>query len=249
MVLENLIATGNTADIYLHDSKIIKLFKDFLPDSEAEYEAKKQIFARSKGLSVPYVYEVTEINRRQAIIMEYTPGETIGKIIFDDMTKAERYISLSVDVQLKIHDVKASGFELMTDKLTRQIASSLILDENQRNALIEKLHAMQYEKRLCHGDYHVFNLILTETGVMVIDWVDSSAGDTKADAYRSYLLYSQYSTELADLYIRLYCEKSGLSQDDIFAWEPIVAGARLAENVASENAGRLLEIVKRHCTL
>ena len=91
------------------------------------------------------------------------------------------------------------------------------------------------------------NLILNETGATIIDWVDSSAGDRKADAYRTYLLYSQYSMELANLYLRIYCEKSGLFQDDIFAWESIIAGARLSENVASEKANRLLEIVARYC--
>ena len=105
---------------------------------------------------------------------------------------------------------------------------------------------MQYESRLCHGDYHVFNLIISEAGVTIIDWVDSSAGDIKADTYRTYLLYAQYSMELANTYLRLYCEKSGLSQDDIFTWEPIIAGARLSENVASEKADRLLEIVSRY---
>jgi hypothetical protein len=96
MNLEKPITEGNTADIYLHEGKIIKLFKDFLPDTEAEYEANKQIFAYSQGLPVPCVYEVTKINGKQAIIMEYVAGKTIGNIIFDDMTKAKQYMSLSV---------------------------------------------------------------------------------------------------------------------------------------------------------
>jgi thiamine kinase-like enzyme len=178
--------------------------------------------------------------------MEYVAGKTIGSIIFDDMAKAEQYMSLSVDVQLKIHDIKANNFELMTEKLNRKLLSASILSEKQKNVLIEKLYKMECEKRLCHGDYHVFNLILNETGVTIIDWVDSSTGDRKADIYRTYLLYSQYSMELANLYLRIYCEKSGLFQEDIFAWESIIAGARLSENVASEKANRLLEIVARY---
>jgi len=249
VVFANPIAQGNTASIYLHEGKIIKLFKDLLPDSEAEYEANKQIFAFTQGLPVPRIYEVSRINGQQAIIMEYVVGRIIGNVIFEDMIKAEQYMTLSVDVQLKIHDVKADKFGSMTDKLYRQLLSASILSEKQQNALIEKLHKMQFEKRLCHGDYHVFNLILNknEIDVTIIDWADSSAGDSKADAYRTYLLYSQYSMELANLYIRLYCDKSGMLQDEIFAWEPIVAGARLSENIASEEANRLLEIVARCC--
>ena len=246
MILGNPIATGNTTDIYLHEGKLIKLFKDLLPDTEAEYEANKQRYAYSHGLPVPYVFEVAKINGKQAIIMEHILGNTIGKIIYDDMAKMEHYMSLSVDVQLKIHGVKASSIESMADKLSRQLFSASALSEKQKSALIERLKNMRYESRLCHGDYHVFNLILSETGVTIIDWVDSSAGDIRADVYRTYLLYAQYSMELANSYLRLYGEKSGLSQDDILTWEPIIAGARLSENVASEKADRLLEIVNRY---
>lgn len=246
MNLGTLIASGNTADIYLHEGKIIKLFKDFLPDTEAEHEASKQVFAYSKGLPVPCVYEVVKINGQQAIIMELIKGKTIGSVIFNDMKKAEQYMSLSVDVQLKIHDVPADKFVLMADKLKSQIQHALGISENQKNALIDRLSNIKYENRLCHGDYHVNNLIISETGVTIIDWVDASAGDIKADVYRSYLLYSQYSTELASLYLRLYCEKSGISQNDVFVWEPIIAGARLSENVASEKANRLLGMVAKH---
>jgi aminoglycoside phosphotransferase (APT) family kinase protein len=106
---------------------------------------------------------------------------------------------------------------------------------------------MRYDKCLCHGDYHIFNLIFREGHVTIIDWVDASAGDARADAYRTYLLYSQHSEELAELYLRLYCDKSGIQQDEIFLWGPIIAGARLSEKVPPEKASRLVEIVNRGC--
>lgn len=39
--LGNPIAKGNTAEIYLTDDKVVKLFKDYLPDTESMNEAKK----------------------------------------------------------------------------------------------------------------------------------------------------------------------------------------------------------------
>ena len=232
MVLKNPIATGNTADIYLCDGKIVKSFKDFLPETEATYEANKQRYAHARGLAVPRVFEVTKINGRNAIIMEYIHGKTMRDIVVNDMTKLEHYINLSIDIQLKIHAVKANDFELMSDKLHKNLLSATLLNERQKNTLIRKLHGMQYEKRLCHGDFHLSNIICN-TDSAVIDWVDSSAGDVKADVCRTYLLYAQHSLELAELYLRAYCEKSGLAQNDILAWQPIIAGARLSENAAS----------------
>ena len=245
MVLTNPIAAGNTADIYLHEGKLVKLFKDCRPNTEAEYEANKQRYAHAKGLPVPSIFEVTNINGRHAIIMEHILGDTIGNMMFGNMAMAEHYMSITVDMQLKIHAIKASDFELMENKLQRQLLSVPVLSEKQKDALVDKLYCMQHDKTLCHGDYHVYNLISNKIGTTIIDWVDSSAGDAKSDACRSYLLYSQYSIELADLYLRLYAEKSGVSQEDILVWIPIIAGARLSENVSSENANRLIEIVNQ----
>jgi hypothetical protein len=82
--------------------------------------------------------------------------------------------------------------------------------------------------------------------VTIIDWVDASAGDIRADVCRTYLLYSDLSAEVAELYLRLYCEKSGLPKDEILQWIPILAGARLAENVSAERAERLSGIVNQY---
>jgi tRNA A-37 threonylcarbamoyl transferase component Bud32 len=250
MNLGEAIKNGNTAKIYLYDNKIIKIFNDNLPDTESAYEANKQKYAYSCGLPVPHIYEVTKINGKQAIIMEYIPGRTIGEIIYDDMSKAEEYMVLAVDLQLKIHEVKSKNLESMIDKLSRQIISAHLIDTKQKKVLLEKLYTLKYDNYnyLCHGDYHVFNLILNSNNndIIIIDWVDSTAGNIRLDVYRSYLLYSQFSMNLADLYLRIYCEKSGLCQDEIFIWAPVVAGARLSENISTEKAKCLIDIVNRY---
>lgn len=99
MVLGNPIAKGNTAEIYLTDDKVVKLFKDYLPDTESMNEAKKQKYAYSCGLPVPNVFEVTKIQNRQAIIMEHVKGDNIGDLLLNNLNEAERYIGLCVNEQ------------------------------------------------------------------------------------------------------------------------------------------------------
>lgn len=246
MNLGNPIAKGNTADIYLYEGKVVKLFHDRLPDSKAEYEANKQRIAYSQGLPVPQVFEVTRINGKQAVIMEYVKGVPFGDLIQQDGTHMETYLALSVDIQIEIHSKTTSGLEAMRDKLTRQLRGANALSDTSKASLLARLAGMPLENKLCHGDYHVFNLIKSENKTVIIDWVDSSSGCPCADVYRSYLLYLQSSSSLAEAYLRLYCEKRDLSRNDIFAWAPIVAGARLSENVSSENADLLLNIVKQY---
>ncbi|WP_064090931.1 aminoglycoside phosphotransferase family protein [Rossellomorea aquimaris] len=247
MYLDHPIANGSTAKVYLHENRIIKVFKDYLPDSEAKNEAYKQKYAYSCGLSVPEIVDVTKIEGKQAIIMEYIKGRTIGNLVSENMDQAEHYMNISIDIQLKIHRIEADhSIEPMSEKLCRQIESVPNLDSKRKSTLLDKMSSMTVEKRLCHGDFHLFNLILSDEGVTIIDWVDSSEGDVRADVYRTYLLYSQFSLELAEMYLRLYCKKSGLSKDDIFQWAPIIAAARLSERVPSENTERLMEIVDHY---
>ena len=250
MNLGTPIAIGNTAQIFLYGNKIVKVFNDFLPDTESSYEANKQKYAHSCGLSVPKILDVTTINGKHAIIMEFVKGKTIGEMLSKNMDQAEYYMDISIDVQQRMHMIVADSLEPMSLKLSRQIESANQLDKRHKSALLQKMNTISFEKRLCHGDFHMFNLIMSDNNqVTIIDWVDSSAGDLRADVYRTYLLYEQYSIELANIYLRLYCEKSGLSKDDIFQWAPIIAGARLSENVSSEKNERLMKIVNHYCPL
>ncbi|WP_139891143.1 aminoglycoside phosphotransferase family protein [Bacillus sp. D386] len=249
MELAAPFAMGNTANIYLWDNKIIKVFKEYLPATEARYEANKQKLVFSLGLSVPEIVDVTVIDGKQAIIMEYIKGRTFGSIVSENMSKAEYYMSMSIDIQQEIHSVIADSLELMTDKLIRQIEQAAVLKRKHKDILIQKMNEMSYDKRLCHGDFHLFNLIDSDNKVTIIDWVDSSVGDIRADVCRTYLLYSEVSMELAEMYLHLYCVRSGLSEKEVLQWIPIIAGARLAEHVSKGKSKHLLEIVHQQCPL
>ncbi len=134
MVLGNPIAKGNTAEIYLYDNKIVKLFKEYLPDTEAMNEAKKQKYAYSCGLQVPNVFEVIKIQNRQAIIMGHVKGDNIGDLLLNNLNDAEYYINICVNEQKKIHSicVNTDEIESMRGRLERQIKSLHKWDEKQK---------------------------------------------------------------------------------------------------------------------
>lgn len=237
MNLGEPIAKGNTANIYLYENKVIKLFEEYLPNTESMNEAKKQKYAYSCGLSVPNVFEVTKIKNRQAIIMEYVKGDSIGDLLLNNLNAAEHYINICVNEQKKIHAIRVNTDEMesMRKRLERQIKSVHKLDEKQKGNILNKLHSIKFEPRLCHGDFHPFNLILNNKNVNIIDWVDASSGDFRADVFRTYLLYSQSSLELAEMYLHIYCSRTGLSRDEVFQWAPIIITARFSEKVNPQN--------------
>ena len=136
--LGNPIASG-TADIYLYDNKVVKVFNDYLPEMESIFEANKQKQAYSCGLPVPEIFNVTKVNGKQATIMEYVEGRTLGNLLLEDMEQAEYYFSISVDVQQKIHSIIPDTIEPMFDKLSRQIVAAPILETSQKSHLLKKL--------------------------------------------------------------------------------------------------------------
>ena len=247
--LGELVATGNTANLYRWNHKIVKVFKENLPPTESFYEAKKQEYAYACGLNVPEVFEVRKANGLQAIIMEYIEGETLGHLLLKNLKDADRYLNALITVQKSIHEVKVESDEIerMDEKFSRKIESARCLNQSQKDALLNKLNSLTYEPRLCHGDLHPFNLIVYEKAVCIIDWVDATAGDIRADVCRTYLLLSQHSIGLAELYLRLYCRQIDISQSEILQWMPICAATRLAEIGSSEESKRLMEIVNQFC--
>ncbi|MDZ5712663.1 aminoglycoside phosphotransferase family protein [Jeotgalibacillus sp. HH7-29] len=222
------------------------MFNRNLPADEASREAVKQRYAYACGLNVPQVYEVIDINGQQGIVMEHMIGKSLGELAFEDITNAEPYLHTSVQVQQEIHRVRADVIEPMHKKLQRQIESADLLTHIQKSQLLKKLGDLSGESRLCHGDFHLYNLISSDNKTVILDWVDASAGSPAADVCRSYLLYTQVSEQIASLYLKIYCDTSSISRDEIIEWAPVIAGARLAEHVQSENPERLLRIVSKH---
>lgn len=245
MHLGQPIASGNTADIYLVEGKILKLFHNRFSASQAEIECSKQKIAYACGLPVPQIYDLCSIQNRPAILMEYIPGISLGGLIQQNPAQLETYLAHTVDLQRKIHEKTVAGLVSMKEKFSEQLQKAVSLDAPIKAKLLEKLERLPMENRLCHGDFHAFNLIQAREKTVIVDWVDASAGSPYADVYRSYLLYTQFSSDMADCYLRLYCEKSGFCADAVFAWAPIVAGARLAENVAGAHMEHLLEIIRQ----
>lgn len=238
------LTKGNTAELYSQGKQIVKLFNADMPDDAADNEADKQKLVYAYGLPVPQVYGVTTIRGRQAIVMEYIQGPTLGDLL-RNAGQAEPLLTRSARLQFAMHATTITELEPMRGKLSRQLQAAGELSADCRAALLERLADMPFENKLCHGDFHIFNLIQAVTRTVIIDWADASSGSPFADACRTYLLYKEVSPELAELYLQLYCRQSRCSAGDILVWAPIIAGARLSEQIPAANAALMLAIAKQ----
>jgi aminoglycoside phosphotransferase (APT) family kinase protein len=113
--------------------------------------------------------------------------------------------------------------------------------------------------RLCHGDFHADDVVLTRRGAVVLDWMTGTRGHPAGDVARTMLLLEHADAPpgagLAPqvflragrklfgwAYWRRYAHHSGLRRADVDAWRLPLVVARLAGRVPGERQ-RLLELL------
>jgi len=236
------IASGAQADLYKKNGKAIKLFKKNISIDDIKNEMNLQKMAFELDLPVPKIFDIVEIDTQYGIVMEYVDGVSIGNIIQKNKNETIKYLTKSIEMQINLNKIVAEIFPSMREKLQSKIIRVKSLDNELKQKILEKMNEIIFNKYLCHGDFHVFNLLETQNGIKIIDWVDSSSGNSDADICRTYLLYKMHSEEIAEIYIELYCKMTGIIKETILNWIPIMAAVKLSEGIEDIN---MIENLKR----
>jgi Phosphotransferase enzyme family len=143
-----------------------------------------------------------------------------------------------------VHRCSSGLIPSLRPKLEADITNAAQLPAATRNVLLGRRPRMPDGDRLCHGDFHPFNVIGAVGKGVIIDWPNATRGAAQADVCRSFVLISSLSGALASDYVDAYARLSGEARDGILAWLPFVAAARLAEGVPDEVDG-LFEMIER----
>ena len=153
------------------------------------------------------------------------------------------------ELQIKIHQQSIPDLPSYKERLNHAIRSTEQLPEELRNKQLQLLDALPDGKTLCHGDYHPGNIILTTNGPVVIDWMTACSGRHWADVARTSLLItigpkgagnlvSPLLRIAIRLFHRLYLNRYLKAMPDpineLERWAPVLAAARLNEDIAPE---------------
>lgn len=233
MKLENkeLIVKRPYKEVYKCEDAIVKVFEESHPKSDVFNEALITARIEETGLNIPKVKEVFQVDKKWAIAIEYKDGKTLEEMMESDKKNLEKYMEDFVDLQLEIHKKTSPLLKGMKDKLVRQINSLKELDATNRYELLTRLESMPKHNKVCHGDFNPSNVIVGKNGKMtVVDWAHATQGNASADAAMTYLLFALKDQDTADLYMKLFCQKSDTPRQYVQQWLPIVAAAQLAKD-------------------
>lgn len=232
---EKVIAVRTSKTVYKDGDAAIKVFDENFSKSDILNEALNQARVEETGLPIPQLLEVTKIDGKWAIVMEYIKGKTLQRLMEENPDKLEEYMERFVNIQLSVHEKKAPLLNKLKDKMNRKI-SQTTLDATTRYELHTRLESMPKHTKVCHGDFNPSNIICGEDGVdYIIDWSHATQGNASADAARTYLLFCLSGDQkAADLYMNLFCKKSDTAKQYVQKWLPIVAASQSVKGKPEE---------------
>lgn len=235
--LNNKIAERKTKDVYKENGKTIKLFIENYSKADILNEALNQArVEEGTDLYMPKLLEVTKINNRWALVSEHIEGTPLDVLMEQHPEKFEEYLNKFVEIQLTILSKQVPLLNRIKEKYRRKINETKNIDDNIKYELLQRLEGMKNHTKLCHGDYNPSNIIINEKGeYFVIDWSHATQGNASADVAKTFLLFSiQGKPEVAEKYLNLFVEKSGIEKTYIQRWIPIVAAAQMSKGRIEE---------------
>ncbi len=241
--LAKLISEGKTVDVYENDtgSLAVKVFKEGSPKTTVFYEALMISKLEEIGINIPKIEEVELIDGRWAIASELIKGKTLAQIMEEEPENKDDYLDDMVEIQLDIHENTIKNITKLRDSLRQEIESLDEIDHIKKYELLTRLDSTPKHTKLCHGNFGPENIIVTENDdVYIVDWIGATIGNASADVARTYLKLSLTSTETAEKYMRLFCEKTGTSKIYVQEWLPIMAASILAKKAYNTKEEREL---------
>jgi hypothetical protein len=254
------IAVGGTAEIYdWEPGWVLKIYFERYDSGMGEFEHRIAATICATGLPVPAVGQVVNINGREGLLYQKCNGEPMGQDLLQHpwhmISHAFRLAELHAEMHAK---PMQADIPPLRHKLGQKIREAKPLSENLRTAALKALENMPDGDRLCHGDFHLGNIMLSQPEPTIIDWIDASIGSPLADIARTSILaqgmiaaepqFSQFQRLglrlMHAVYLRRYFQLRPGGNDEYRRWLPIVAAGRLNENVPGWDAWLLAQASK-----
>ena len=265
------VGIGRTAEILeWEEGCVVKLFFEGFPRESIEREASVGRVVSELGLPVAAVREVIEVAGRYGIVFERAGnGRTMLQEFASKPWRLRSLIRVFTELHLEMHRHIVSELPPLQKRLAERIRRITDADipgnlrefaERAKAAALARLEELPEDDRLCHGDFHPDNIIMSPRGPVIIDWSDATKGNPAADVARTRLLISigtpvegrisgwlikLVRKRVLSLYSKLYLKRSAISSESIEAWQLPVALTRLTEDIPGER-DHLMMLVKNH---
>ena len=259
---EQPIAVGRTAEIYpFEGGKVLKLFFPTIPRAWIDKEVDTGRYIQDTQLPVPKVYERVQLDDREGMVYERIEGPSLLGELGTKPWKVLQVARLLASLHAQVHDVPAPpGLETQHQWATGGIPKTDKLSADLRERVLHLLDSMPKGDRLCHGDFHPGNIIVTDRGPVIIDWMTASRGTDCGDVARTAVILEAAQVPegtpmrwllewirklFLGTYLKTYFRLRPVDQRSFVAWRAIMAANFLADVGLPEEEANLRAIVQQ----
>ena len=244
----SLIGAGRTADVYAWgDDRILKLYQDHMPAAPIEREFAITRAAREAGVPVPATEELVEVDGRLGIVFERIRGVSMLKIIEAQPWRFIPTSRLLAELHAKMHaGILPPGIYSQRQQIERGLELAIELPDVEKETIRSILSRLPEGEVVCHGDFHPDNVLLTDHGPVIIDWMTGTRGHPLADVARTALLFqtgglpprvpffirlviNAMRGRMYSVYLNRYLQIRPSARNEIGDWQLPLLAARLFE--------------------
>ena len=254
-----LVARGTRSSIRAYGrGAVVKVPHRSTPDEWIEWEAQYADDVRAVGAPVPRLLGVERLGGRAASVWEHIQGSSMWQRVVDRPAESGSLGRLLADVQCTLLElVPPVTLPRQRDRLVTKISISAATIDASLIRALDLIPARVVSPRLCHGDLHPSNIIMSDRGPVIVDWFDASRGDPIADVARTSMTLlsdgarpprhlpgsnTQTLAMLTDAYLAQLRGRLAFSEEHLAKWQAVQAAARIAEGVTRRP---LLEVWRR----
>lgn len=199
MKLGKMIGTGNTATVYeWEEGKVLKLFKQGYPEEALEQEYRNATAINYSNFHKPKAYDIISYKSRKGIIYDKIEGESLLDWVLrtNDLPGCSM---LMATLHKAIGQNKISNVPNYKDFLKYHISNTLLTIDQQKE-ITQRIDKLPDGDTLCHGDFHVGNILMSDGRAYVIDFMNICHGDFLYDVARTVYLteYTPVAAEVSD---------------------------------------------------
>ena len=255
-----LIGEGREAEVFALDSdRALRLARSASFRPVLERERAALLAAAAAGVPAPAVFGSVEVDGRPGLILGRLGSRNL---LFEVAARPWRVVAIGRELgslHARMHDAVAPDALDDAHALVGSRLESPLVPGRVRERALRLLDALPRGDRLCHGDFHPGNVLRGAGGdAAAIDWTGACRGDPAADVARSRLIIRfgalgpDATSTVAALalvgrpllwraYRGGYGRAGRMDRAAVERWLPVMAAARLAEDIAEERP-RLLRM-------
>lgn len=219
-----LIGEGMMAKVYLWNGYAYKCFVEDYRDDWIAYEMRIQNTINKTGLSTVRYYP-SEL--AHSIKMDYING-----IVLADKIRQDKYkggLDDLLEVFQGVHEITGVDLPRLNPFLLREIRN-VNIEDSKKELAYHYIGELSDGDTLCHLDFHFLNLMYTENGYVIIDWVNAKIGNPIYDYARSYVILYEFAYRLSKKYLKKVKEQCEFAYSDLQKAIYVMAIHRLSES-------------------